>query len=55
MVGNGSRFIAHGGGASVLGDGFREGSETVEDGAGEEARCTMTMVDRLQCGVRGRR
>ena len=30
-------------------------SETVEDDAGEEASCTMTMVDRLQCGVRGRR
>ena len=30
-------------------------SETVEDDAGEEAPCTMTMVDQLQCGVRGRR
>ena len=30
-------------------------SETVEDDAGEEAPCTTTMVDRLQCGVRGRR
>jgi hypothetical protein len=27
----------------------------VEDGAGEEAPCTTMMVDRLQCGVRGRR
>ena len=33
----------------------RSRSETVEDGAGEEALCTTTMVDRLQCGVRGRR
>ena len=30
-------------------------SETLEDDAGEEAPCTTTMVDRLQCGVRGRR
>ena len=30
-------------------------SETVEDDAGEEAPCTTTTVDRLQCGVRGRR
>ena len=30
-------------------------SETVEDSAGEEALCTTTTVDRLQCGVRGRR
>ena len=30
-------------------------SETVEDDAGEEAPCMMTMVYRLQCGVRGRR
>ena len=30
-------------------------SETVEDGAGEEALCPTTTVDRLQCGVRGRR
>ena len=29
-------------------------SETVEDDAGEEAP-SMTTVDRLQCGVRGRR
>ena len=29
--------------------------ETVEDDAGEEAPCTTTTVDRLQCGVRGRR
>ena len=30
--------------------------ETVEDGTGEEALCTTTMmVDRLQCDVRGRR
>ena len=30
-------------------------SETVEDDAGEEAPSTTTTVDRLQCGVRGRR
>ena len=30
-------------------------SETVEDGAGEEAPCTTMMVDRLQWGVEGRR
>ena len=30
-------------------------SETVEDSVGEEAPCTTTTVDRLQCGVRGRR
>ena len=30
-------------------------SETVEDSAGEEASCTTTTVDRLQCGVRGHR
>ena len=30
-------------------------SETVEDDAGEEAPCMTTTVDRLQCGVRGRR
>ena len=30
-------------------------SETVEDDVGEEAPCTMTTVDWLQCGVRGRR
>ena len=30
-------------------------SETVEDDAGEEAPSTMTTVDQLQCGVRGRR
>ena len=30
-------------------------SETVEDDAGEEALCMTTMMDRLQCGVRGRR
>ena len=29
-------------------------SETVEDGAGEEAPCTTTMMDQLQCGVRCR-
>ena len=29
--------------------------ETVEDDAGEEAPSTTTMVDRLQCSVRGRR
>ena len=28
---------------------------TVEDDVGEEALCTTTTVDRLQCGVRGRR
>ena len=32
----------------------RSRSETVEDDAGEEALSTMTTVDRLQCGVRGR-
>ena len=31
-------------------------SETMEDDAGEEAlSTTTTVVDRLQCGVRGRR
>ena len=30
-------------------------SETVEDDAGEEAPYMTTTVDRLQCGVRGRR
>ena len=33
----------------------RSRSETVEDDAGEEPPCTTTTVDRLQCGVRGRR
>ena len=27
----------------------------MEDDVREEALCTMTMMDRLQCGVRGRR
>ena len=30
-------------------------SETMEDGGGEEAPCTATMVDQLQCGVQHRR
>ena len=30
-------------------------SETMEDDAGEEAPCTTMTVDRLQCGIRGRR
>ena len=30
-------------------------SETMEDDAGEEAPSTTTTVDRLQCGIRGRR
>ena len=29
--------------------------ETVEDDAREEALCTTTTVDRLQCGIRGHR
>ena len=53
MVGNGSQFIFHDSGASALGVGFRE-ADPMEDGAGEEAPCTTMMVDRLQCGVRGR-
>ena len=37
-----------------LASASRSRSETVEDDAGEEAP-SMTTVDRLQCGVRGRR
>ena len=37
--------------ASAFGKQIRD----VEDDAGEEAPCTTTTVDRLQCGVRCRR